>query len=68
MLAGNALKYADRCALEAGFCRCASRAGVLNSRTGSFVRDVPKTSGDAKWCFYDAAGELHLPDSLRVAP
>ena len=68
VLADNALGYADRYALEAGFRRCASRIGAPNSRAGCFVRDVPNCMGNAEWRLYDAAGELRLPDFLRVAP
>ena len=62
------MKYADRCALEAGFRRRTSRMGVSNSRAAWFVRDVPKSMGNAERCFYEAADELRLPEFLRVAP
>ena len=60
VLVGAALKYADRYALEAFFRRRTSRVGVSNSRAAWFVRDVPKSMGNAERCF--------SPDFLRAAP
>ena len=68
MLVAGALKYGDRYALGAGFRRRAPRMGIPNSRAGRFVRDFPKSVGNAEWRFYDAVGELRLPDFLCVTP
>ena len=68
VLVENALEYAGRYALEAGFRRRNSRVGIPNSRAGWFVRDVPENMGNAEWRFYEAAGSLRLPPLLRVAP
>ena len=67
-LVGDALKYADRYALEAGFRQRASRLGVPNARAAWFVRDVPQSMGHAEWRFYEAVCDLRLPDFLRAAP
>ena len=48
-LVDNALGYAGRCALEAGFRRCASRMGIPNSRASWFARYVPSGVGNAEW-------------------
>ena len=68
VLVDNAPGYADRYALGAGIRRRTSRIGAPNSRAGWFVRDGPKSMGNAEWRLYDAAGEFHLPDFLCVAP
>ena len=65
---GNASKYADRYALEAGFRRRASRMGVPNARAAWFARDAPQSTGRAEGRFYEAASDLRLPDFLLVAP
>ena len=48
-LVGNALRYAGRCALEAGFRRCATRVGAPNSRVSWLARDAPEGIGNAGW-------------------
>ena len=42
--------------------------GIPSSRAGWPARDVPKSMGNAEWCFYEAVGALRLPPLLRVAP
>ena len=67
-LVDNALGYAGRCALEAGFRRCASRMGIPNSRASWFARYVPSGVGNAEWYLYEAIGITYLPAFFRVAP
>ena len=64
----NALGYADRYALDAGFRRCASRFGISNSRASWFTRDVPSGVGNAEWYLYEDAVISYLLASFRVAP
>ena len=64
----NALAYADRYALEAGFRRFSSRLGVPNSRASWFARDVLAGAGNAEWPLYEAVGATYLPPFFRVAP
>ena len=68
VLVDNALRYADRYALEAGFRRRTSRVGIPNSRASWFVCDVPEGMGNAEWRLFEAAGESYFPASFRVAP
>ena len=68
VLVGNALGYADRYALEAGFRRCTSRLGSPKSRASWFARDVPSGPGNAEWDLYEAGGVTYLPPFYCVAP
>ena len=68
VLVDNALGYANRYALEAGFRRCTSRLGIPNSRASWFARDVPSGPGTAEWGLCGAVGATYLPPFFRFAP
>ena len=62
----NATGYADRYALEAGFRRCASPAGVPNARAARFARDVPESMAPPAWRLYKVLYAAKFPRSRRV--
>ena len=65
-LVENAKGCADRCALGAGFRRCASRVSVPNTRASWSLRDAPEFMASPEWCLFGAFCLLKPPRSHRV--
>ena len=62
----NATGYADRCALEAGFLRCASRVGVPSTRAAWLARDALESKASPKWRLREAFCAAWLLRSRRA--
>ena len=65
-LVANAKGCADKYALEAGFRRCASRAGAPYTRASWFVRDVPDFMASPEWYLFGTFCSMRTRKLRRV--